>query len=202
MEGAKNASGRCAIATVSPILLMDLLLNHSDIQAPAMTALACTSTGFSKAVDEVWPSMMNEYVKSCKEAPITRKEVKQMLPEHIQRGYLSVESACSVLALGQPGRSGYRLSFAFQRPESPWTRQALMNMYTASHMYYMTTADLRRLQTYAGPFPPKYYRFEDVVTAGMLRYGRRAYVERLLRRPVREQLRDMKWSNRWDRVLQ
>ncbi|GAQ90964.1 hypothetical protein KFL_007080025 [Klebsormidium nitens] len=81
---------------------------------------------------------------------------------------------------------------------SEWTRQeALMTRHIARYMYCLTTPDLERLEVYNRIFGERCYRFEDVLAAGMLRYGRRPYVERLLRRPARLLMKDEKFAIRW-----
>jgi hypothetical protein len=202
MEKTKHASGKSAIEAVSPTVLLELLLDHSDIQVPAVTALACTSTGFSKALDEMWPSMMTNYAKKCQMRPTVRPPTHTIPAEHLKRVYPPLNQICIVRASHRLG-GGYDLSFAFQEDVSQWTRQdALMTRHIARYMFFLTTADLERLDVFARIFGERCYRFEDVLAAGMLRYGRRPYVERLLQRPVRKLLRDEKFAIRFAKARQ
>lgn len=194
--------GECAITNVAPPLLLELLLHHSDIRVPALTALACTSTDFSTAVDELWPLMTAKYSQSCQKEPTTPLTARQ-IPAEAFRKTPHPASACKIRALTRPGDKGLSLSFAFEEEGSEWTRQdALVPVYMTRYTYCLSTEDIRQLQPYRGWYNDKYYRFEDVLGAGMLRFGRRPYLERLLRRPIREHSQIEKRSTRWNRVLQ
>ena len=207
----ERPQGECSIMNVAPPLLLELLLNHSDIGVPAigvpaLTALACTATEFSTALNDVWPSLMEKYTEKCKSPP-TPLVAKMIEPEAFRK-HPRLTDACKVHASSKLRDEGvttptYNLSFEFEEEGSEWTRQeALMPVHTARYMYCLSTADLRQLQPYTGWYCDKYYRFEDVLGAGMLRFGRRAYVERLLRRPVKELSEIDKRHGRWHRVQQ
>lgn len=203
MEKANDASDKSPIETVAPTVLLELLLNHSDIKVPAVTSLACTSTGFSKALDELWPYMMSGYAKTCQQRPTTKPQTHKIPAEYLQRVYPPLNQICIVRASTRLRGAGYDLSFAFQEDVSQWTRQeALMTRHIARYMYFLATADLERLDVYNRIFGERCYRFEDVLAAGMLRYGRRPYLERLLQRPVRRLLRDEKSAIRLAKARQ
>ncbi|GAQ88697.1 hypothetical protein KFL_004530010 [Klebsormidium nitens] len=201
MERPDAEVGECAITNVAPPLLLELLLHHSDIRVPALTALACTATDFSAAVNELWPSMMAKFSESCQNEPTTPLTARQ-IPVEAFRKTPHPASACRVRALTRPRGEGLNLSFEFEEEGSEWTRQdALMTVYTARYTYRLSTADIRQLQPYTGMYNDKYYRFEDVLGAGMLRFGRRPYLERLLRRPIREHPQIEKRSTGWNHVM-
>jgi hypothetical protein len=78
-----------------------------------------------------------------------------------------------------------------------------MTLYCARSTFFLSTADLCLLQPYTPSYwTNKYYKFEDVLGTGMLRFGRRPYVERLLRKPIRKLKAIDKRRNRWSRVQQ
>lgn len=182
-------SRECAIAAVAAPDLLELLLHHSDIGVPSLTALACTSKDFCRAVDQVWPSLMTEYDQKCREGPGETRTPKEIPNVYVEKGIL-MKDACKIFAERIPGGEG----FALDCEDEAWSRQdALMPAKTVRKTYLLPRLDLIMLQPFiiSGEEKPpgrrlKHYKYEDVLGAGMLRYGRMPYVERLLKKPIRD----------------
>ncbi|GAQ88698.1 hypothetical protein KFL_004530015 [Klebsormidium nitens] len=150
MEPVSNRSKECAIETLAASHLLELLVHHSDIQVPSLTALACTAKAYNEAVDQLWPYLMTKYEAECGRGPAAALTPRHTPEEDVEK---NLEDGCEVFAERIPGGKGFRLKFEFEEEGSDWTRQeALMPLKTGARKVYLLTApDLRLLQPFIVP---------------------------------------------------
>lgn len=182
---------------VAPDVLLELLVGHSDIGVPSLTALACTESGFCAAVERLWPSLMAKHAGECEKRPASRLPAKPIPSEAVESYHL--DDACEVRTVGL--ERGFKLAFGFQGYPGLTRQQALMPTRTARRTYHLPTTELRLLQSYKTISGALFYKFEDVIGAGMLRFGRRLYMERLSSDVFRKDERKKERSNRMRRVI-
>lgn len=183
------------MAEVAPIenlgagTLVALLEHHSNLDTSSLTALACTSKPFKDALDDIWPSKMEAYSAMCKD---TAKALSPIPISDTLAYDLDQEACCAYYMTDTDG-----IGFEFNSLGSSFNRTtALMRVGMARREYFLVTADLAKLQSFKNRWGQKYYRFTDVLQAGMLRYGRKGLLEKMLKLMEREDRLAMKRSDR------
>jgi hypothetical protein len=206
MEGRREPE---PLRNMDASVLVKRLDNHSDIDATTLTALACVSKPFKEAVDSVWPARQEAYVKEREKAVVEKRKALP-LPGGWEEKYPSIYEACRYEVLYRLQDNGEmcattEIVFEWDEEDSDWCRQtALMTGTLARQAYFLDTTDLGALQPYRSESNQRFFRFEDVLAAAMLRYGRAALREKMGARAskmdARGRILQKRWSAVWEAV--
>lgn len=189
-------------------VLVELLDNHSDIDAAGLTALACASKSFRDAVDTVWTAREEAYRRRCRESGDGQPKPLP-LPKDWTDAYPVLADSCLYHTLDRPlpFAPGDRpmIRFDWGQELSDWTRRsAMMPGSLAKKDYFLDAADLKTLQPFRDGTSPRFFRFEDVLSAGMLRHGRAKLAdmmtERACKRDAKAGVRRARWHTVWNVV--
>jgi hypothetical protein len=199
-------------------MLVELLDNHSDIDATALSALACASKSFEEAVRSVWPARREAYAKRREGAA---RDGRKALPLECDTMDLYPDplEACRYHLQDRPRREPNvelrwnekpMISFGWEQELSDWTRRtALVHVALARRAYFLDSKDLNMLRQYMvrpsrGWNGPRFYKFEDVLAAAMLRHGRGRLADMMCalasREDVKGRVRRERWHSVWDVV--
>ncbi|GAQ90272.1 hypothetical protein KFL_006200120 [Klebsormidium nitens] len=181
-------------------LLVELLDVHSNIDATTLSALACTSKSFEAAVSLVWPDRERAYEESRNGANVPRGESLPLPMDHDVRLFPDAKTACTYELLeraeGKP-----LVVLEMDSDESERTRRnALMPGELAKRDYFLDTADLRLLRPFRDGKGPRWFRFEDVLSAAMLRHGRRRLADMMVARATKRGRTHRRQGERWRAV--
>jgi hypothetical protein len=184
-------------------VLLELLDNHSDIDATGLSALACASKSFEAAVRVVWPDKEEAYRERKRERDTVRAKALP-LPDECMEMYPCVDEVCTYHATFGP-RGDLTIEFEWNQELSEWTRHtALMPSEVAKREYFLDTADLKMLQPYRDGKGPWYFKFDDVMGAVMLRHGRKSLADMMAARASRKggkvEQRGERWRLVWAEV--
>ena len=199
-------------------MLVELLDNHSDIDATALSALACASKSFEEAVRSVWPARRDAYARS-REGPAPEKRKALPLEGDTLDMYPDPWEACRYHLRDRPRLEPNvelrwdekpMISFGWEQELSDWTRQtALVPVALARRAYFLDSKDLNMLQQYMvrpsrGWNGPRFYKFEEVLAAAMLRHGRGRLADKMCalvsRDDTKARVRRERWHSVWDVV--
>jgi hypothetical protein len=180
--------------------LVGLLDHHSNIDVRLLCALACTSRTLREEVDLCWGARHAAYVASLADAAPKRPPGR--LPNELERAGFSsmpLQVSCE-----------YRIMYDTEpdpndEPEIGDIRQrfrdvgscrssltSAMSGKTARDYYFLDTADLKLLSQYIGTSDQcKWYMFEDVLEAAILKAGSPAAFRNLMKVRL---LKDVKTS--------
>jgi hypothetical protein len=169
-------------------LLVELLDVHSNIDATTLSALACTSKSFEAAVSLVWPDRERAYEESRNGANVPRGESLPLPKDHDVRLFPDAESACTYELLERPEGKPLIVLEMDSEDSKRTRRNALMPGELAKRDYFLDTADLRLLRPFRDGNRPRWFRFEDVLSAAMLRHGRRRLANMMVARATKREL--------------
>lgn len=159
------------IESVNADTLLALLHEHSDIDPASFAALSCTSKTYSEAVERLWPHLMTRYSNKCDIGSMTIEPPARFNERDFDEDEL--EWCCEYTCPPAPSGKRY-VRFDFSEMDN-WSRSnALMSVHVARQSYFLTTKDFAIIPAVKNSRGGKFYRFDDVIQAAVLRHGRGA----------------------------
>lgn len=176
------------ISSIGADTLLALLDSHSDLDSVSLTALACTSRDFAEGVARLWPSKMVKYATECVER--VSPPIDLWMEEEIATEYdemVDLHEGLWVQYYGdkvRPESEKDSVRFEFDSPDNKntyWNRQnAMMPVKVARRDYFLNSDDIRSLPCTRGARGKRFYCFNNVLLAGMLRHGRDGLMKKML----------------------